>query len=117
MTRHHQKLELRRAKLDNFRKLLVTRSAATESSALPRQTDHTWVEMRACLLHQEQAAGAIIPRPGGDFEEAAWHPLTAKVINNVASNQARLVRKALEPLKDAGRLDAETAEILLAKTG
>ncbi|MEE9128173.1 MAG: NUDIX domain-containing protein, partial [Planctomycetota bacterium] len=41
----------------------------------PRQTDHAWVEMRACLLHQEQDAESIVPRPGGDFEEAAWHPL------------------------------------------
>ena len=73
--------------------------------------------MRACLLHREQDSETIVPHPGGDFEEAVWHPLTPKVINNMASNQARLARKALVPLKDSGRLDAETAETLLAKTG
>jgi ADP-ribose pyrophosphatase len=81
-----------------------------------RQTDHAWVETKAFLFALGPDAPALL-EPGGIFEDVKWYPLTAHTINQVPSAQARLIREAIERLRDAGTLDDEQATELLARTG
>ncbi len=76
-----------------------------------------WVEARAFLFHHDDEAAGAVVRPGGDFDEIAWQPFTAKSVNNIPSNHARLVREAIAQLKESGRMEASTADTLLARTG
>jgi ADP-ribose pyrophosphatase len=81
-----------------------------------RQTDHAWVETKAFLFALGPDAPDLL-EPGGIFEDVKWYPLTAHTINQVPSAQARLIREAIERLRDAGTLDDEQATELLARTG
>ena len=83
----------------------------------PRQTDHAWVEARAVLfrLPWNVSPGAL--QAGGDFNEIRWRPLTAASVNRVASDQARIIRKAVERLRDDDAMHRDQATHLLEQTG
>ena len=82
-----------------------------------RQTDHAWVERRAYSLPSEAQDLPDLFEDSGTFENLGWWPLTAETTTRIPSEQAGLVRRALEHARDSGRLDTELAEQLLAVTG
>jgi ADP-ribose pyrophosphatase len=81
-----------------------------------RQTDHAWVEAQGLLLQlgEDRPRGATA---AGDLEEVCWLPLTAKTVNRLPSEQARVVRDAVPRLLERGALSRERGEALLASTG
>ncbi len=81
-----------------------------------RQTDHAWVEQRAYLIPSEEELPDLFD-PSGVFEDVSWWPLTADTANRIPAGQARQVHLAVERLRDAGTIDADVAEALLARTG
>ena len=82
-----------------------------------RQTDHAWVESRAFVVAVDADQAPEHFTPGGEFEELKWWPLDAATANRVPSGQAPFLREAVIQLKEAGRMDADTADSFLAKTG
>ena len=82
-----------------------------------RQTDHAWVELEAHLVYCDDDATPRTFSPGGDFEEAEWHPLTAETVNRLPSDQARIMREAVTKLEAADRLGNVQAGELLERTG
>ena len=83
----------------------------------PRQTDHAWVESRVYLLDTGEggAPGSFVP--AGEFDDVKWWPLDAETVNKIPSGTARFIREAVTALKDSGRMDADAADSLLARTG
>jgi hypothetical protein len=53
----------------------------------------------------------------GENDHGVALPLDANAVNGVSPAQAGLVRKAVEGLAEAGRMDAAAAEALLSRTG
>jgi len=83
----------------------------------PRQTDHAWIESLAYLLFEGDGSATESFDPGGEFNEVRWWPLTPKTVNRVPSGTARIIRAAVNALKDSGRMQPAEAVSLLAKTG
>jgi ADP-ribose pyrophosphatase len=82
-----------------------------------RQTDHAWIEIQARLFHLDEASGPPRFHPGGNFEEIEWRHLDARTVNRLPSNQARLVRAAVERLRETESIEKALAVSLLARTG
>lgn len=82
-----------------------------------RQTDHAWIEIQARLFHLDDGAGPARFHPGGNFEEVEWRHLDAKIVNRLPSDQAHLIRAAVERLRGTGRIEKAQAVVLLARTG
>ena len=82
-----------------------------------RQTDHAWVVSRAYLVAAEDGNAPDLFTPTDYFPEVGWWPLDAETINRIPAGQASMIRGALEKLRDAGRLAADRATELLARTG
>jgi ADP-ribose pyrophosphatase len=83
----------------------------------PRQTDHAWIELCAYLFKPELAIDTGSLQPTDAFDEVEWTPLTADTVNDISSSGARLVRIAVQRLKDNGEIDVDYATKLLQKTG
>jgi ADP-ribose pyrophosphatase YjhB (NUDIX family) len=81
-----------------------------------RQTDHAWVEQRAYLIPSEEELPDLF-EPSGVFEDVSWWPLTTDTANRIPAGQARQVHLAVERLRDSGAIEANVAEVLLARTG
>ncbi|MEO1367843.1 MAG: NUDIX domain-containing protein, partial [Acidobacteriota bacterium] len=82
-----------------------------------RQTDHAWVESHAVLFTVGWNANLGKLQAGGDFTEVRWRPLTARIVNRVASDQARLIRTAVARHMERRNMDHEQAALLLNQTG
>ena len=82
----------------------------------PRQTDHAWVESRAYLFSEGEGHYPDTFKPGGEFDEVKWWPLTAENVNRVPSGQAKFIREALTKLKEKGQIEEALAEQLLVAT-
>ena len=82
-----------------------------------RQTDHAWIEIQARLFHLGNGSGPSRFHPGNGFEEVKWWHLDARTVNRLPSNQARLVREAVNRLRATDCIDKALAVSLLAKTG
>lgn len=83
----------------------------------PRQTDHAWVESRAVLFALPWARTGLGLKPGRDFVEVRWRPLTARSVNRVNSDQAKWIRAAVIELKEDGTMHPDQADLLLDHTG
>jgi ADP-ribose pyrophosphatase len=81
-----------------------------------RQTDHAWVESQAYVVVAEEGVPDQF-EPAGAFDVVTWWPLDDETVNRVPPGQAAFVRAAAERLREDGRLPAEQAERLLARTG
>jgi ADP-ribose pyrophosphatase YjhB (NUDIX family) len=82
-----------------------------------RQTDHAWVESRAYLFSSEEANLPDLFEGSATFDSLGWWPLSAKTMARIPSEQAGLVRSGLEHARDAGQVDADLVDRLLARTG
>ncbi len=82
-----------------------------------RQTDHAWIEIQARVFHFDDGSGPSRFRPGHNLEEVEWRRLDAKAVNRLPSNQAGLVREAVQNLRDSHSIDKKLAASLLARTG
>jgi len=82
-----------------------------------RQTDHAWVESRAYLVTTNAGEAPDLFNPTDHFEEVGWWPLDSETVNRIPSGQASMIHGALEKMKEAGRLDGDLADRLLATTG
>ncbi len=83
----------------------------------PRQTDHAWVETRASLAFLDDETAPDLFEAGGAFSEAGWWPLDADTANRLPSGHAGLLREAVAQLQASEKMDAEAADLFLARTG